>query len=263
MIVARGVWARASGRWILRDVSCAVAPGEVLGVLGPNAAGKSTLFSLLTSELTPDSGDVTLNGTPLRAHSPRALARARGVVRQRSDVAFDLRVLDVVLLGRFCHAGRGDTRADVDAARRALADVDLSDLAERSYTHLSGGEQRRAQIARALAQVDADSADPASPPHRYLLLDEPLANLDMCHQLDILSLLRRKAREGLGVVVVLHELGLAARACDRLLVLHEGRAAREGPPADVLTPRLLQDVFRLRARVRRDASEGLSIDLLW
>lgn len=255
MIGARSICARAGGRYLLRDVSCEVAPGEVLGIIGPNAAGKSTLLSILGGERAPASGEVSLLGKPLAAWSPPALARVRAVVRQRSEVAFDLRVLDVVLLGRFAHAGRGDSADDSRAAHRALDEVGLADVAERPYAHLSGGEQRRVQIARALAQVSGDGP-------RFLLLDEPLANLDLHHQLDTLALLRRKAKGGLGIAVVLHELTLSARACDRLLVLADGRTARAGPPAEVLTPGLLASVFRVEALVRVDSRAGLVIDLV-
>lgn len=123
---------------------------------------------------------------------------------------------------------------------------------------------RTARIPSHLLRTDgAPGGRAAASDRRYLLLDEPLANLDLCHQMDVLTLLRRKVREGLGVAVVLHEIGLAARACDRLLVLHGGRAVREGPPAEVLTPGLLQDVFRVRATVRHAAPEGVSIDVMW
>lgn len=255
MIRARSVAARADRRFILRDVSCEVVPGEVLGIIGPNAAGKSTLLSILSGERTSAGGEVSLLGKPLSAWSPPALACVRAVVRQRSEVAFDLRVIEVVLLGRFAHAGRGDTAHDQAVARASLAEVGLSEVAERPYAHLSGGEQRRVQIARALAQISAEGPC-------FLLLDEPLANLDLHHQLDTLALLRRKAREGLGVAVVLHEIGLSARACDRLLVLSDGRAACAGPPTEVLTPALLAEVFRVEALVRTDPRAGLAIDLV-
>lgn len=261
MIRARGVSVRLGGRWVVRDVSCAVTPGEVLGIVGPNAAGKSTLLAALTGERPPERGEVTLAGRPLGAHSPAELARARAVVRQRTDVAFDLRVLDVVLLGRFSHEGRGDAPDDVDAALRALDEVDLRAAAERPYTQLSGGEQRRVHIARARAQID-DRGRRARGGPLFLFLDEPLASLDLHHQLETLALLGRKAREGAGVAVVLHELALAARACDRLLVLHEGAVACEGKPADVLTPELFAGVFRVEASVRADPEAGLVIDVL-
>ena len=267
---ARDVSVRIGGRWVLREVSCEIAPGEVLGVVGPNAAGKSTLLAALTGERSPVCGEVSIGGRALGAHDARELARARAVVRQRSEVAFDLTALDVVLLGRFAHRGRGDAREDVEAAHAALDEVDLGGVAERPYGHLSGGEQRRVQIARAFAQVAASGArgrpganEGARPGGaRFLLLDEPLANLDLCHQLEVLALLRRKAAEGLGVAVVLHEIGLAGRACDRVLVLHEGRVADEGPPAEVLTPELLARVFRVEATVRADTRAGLVIDVL-
>lgn len=267
---ARDVSVRIGGRWVLREVSCEIAPGEVLGIVGPNAAGKSTLLAVLTGERSPGRGEVSIGGKALGAHDARELARARAVVRQRFEVAFDLTVLDVVLLGRFAHRGRGDAREDVEAARTALEEVDLGGVAERPYGHLSGGEQRRVQIARALAQVAASDSwaragegeSKSQEKPLFLLLDEPLANLDLCHQLEVLALLRRKAAAGIGVAVVLHEIGLAGRACDRVLVLHEGRIADEGPPAAVLTPELLARVFRVEATVRADPRAGLVIDVL-
>ena len=259
LLRAREVSVRVGGRRVLHGVTCEVRPGEVLGILGPNAAGKSTLLAALAGERAPESGEVTLRGRPLRSFRPPELARVRAVVRQRPDVAFDLRVLDVVLLGRFAHPGRGDAREDREIALAALAEVDLRGVADRSYAHLSGGEQRRVHVARALAQVAGRAEDGRD---RYLLLDEPLSNLDLRHQVVTLDLLRRKAAEGLGIAVVLHELGLAGRACDRLLVLHEGRAAYEGPPASVLTPEVLGRVFGVETRTRADERAGVLIDVL-
>lgn len=255
MIRARGVGVKAGERWILRDVSCEVAPGEVVGIVGPNAAGKSTLLATLTGERAPTAGDVSLLGKPLAAWRAHAQARVRGVVRQKSEVAFDLSVLDVVRLGRFAHPGGGDSAEDLAAARGALADVGLCEVAERPYAQLSGGEQRRVHIARALAQVTGEGP-------RFLFLDEPLASLDLHHQIDTLDLLRKKAQDGIGVAVVLHELALSARACDRLLVLQEGRLARQGAPLSVLTPQLLAEVFRVEAAVRAEPGAPLAIDLV-
>lgn len=276
MIRARGVGVRIDRRWIVHDVSLDVERGEVLGVVGPNAAGKSTLLAALTGERRADRGRIEVAGRALGSLRPVELARRRAVVRQRSDVAFDLRVLDVVLLGRFAHEGRGDAPEDYEAARAALDEVDLGHAAERPYARLSGGEQRRVQIARALAQIGRGGAARGGEcvhtgvhacvhtvdEGQLLLLDEPLANLDLHHQLDVLALLRRRAREGLAVLLVMHEIALAARACDRLLVLDEGRVAAEGAPREVLTRELFSRVFRVEAEIRADPRIGLAVEVL-
>ncbi|MEW2395559.1 ABC transporter ATP-binding protein [Streptomyces sp. NPDC046862] len=231
--VSRG----ADGRLILDGVSLAVVPASTVGVLGPNGSGKSTLLRLLAGVLAPASGVVTLDGDPLPALHRRDIARRVAVVEQQADTQVELSVLDVVRLGRVPHrrAWTPASAEDERAVREALDRTGLSDRAGQSWHTLSGGERQRVQIARALAQQP-----------RELLLDEPTNHLDIQHQLELLNLVT-----GLPVttVIALHDLNLAARYCDTLLVLREGRVVAGGTPRDVLTEELIAEVYGVRAAV--------------
>jgi len=224
---ARAVGVRYGARAALVDVDARVAPGETLGVIGPNGSGKSTLIRVLAGVRRPTGGDVLLGGRPLHAVSRRERARTIALVPQETHLAFPIRVRDLVLLGRAPHTGRfGLERGeDLRAAHDAMERAEVLELAERSVDELSGGERQRVVLARALAQ-DA----------RILLLDEPTAFLDLKHEVVLLDLVRELCRtRRLAVVVVLHDLNLAAMYCDRLLLLDRGRAHATGPPDAVLT----------------------------
>ncbi|GAB2850786.1 ABC transporter ATP-binding protein [Streptomyces deserti] len=235
---------RADGRLILDGVSLAPGPGSTVGLLGPNGSGKSTLLRLLAGLLAPTAGVVTLDGTPLADVPRRAVARRLAVVEQQVDAQVELTVLDVVRLGRVPHrrAWTPASARDERAVRDALERTGLADRADQPWDTLSGGERQRVQIARALAQEP-----------RELLLDEPTNHLDIHHQLDLLTLVT-----GLPVttVVALHDLNLAAMYCDQLVVLHEGRVVAGGTPGDVLTERLIAEVYGVRAAVTREGAEG-------
>lgn len=224
------------GADVLRSVSVTVEPGQVLGVLGPNGSGKTTLVRCLTGARKPRSGRVTLGNTDIAAIPRRAFARRVAVVSQEMPTDFPLRVVELVLLGRLPHlpsAGLGFERpADLEAAEAALRACGVEALADRGLHEISGGELRRVFVARALAQRAAT-----------LLLDEPTGGLDLRHQLVIVELLRAQARAGIAVLVVLHDLNLAALACDRVLVLRDGAVAAVGAPAAVLDPALLASVY--------------------
>ncbi|MGH7895574.1 MAG: ABC transporter ATP-binding protein, partial [Candidatus Binatia bacterium] len=212
---------------VLDDVSFAVAAGELVGVIGPNGAGKSTLVRLLAGVLAPWRGRVLLDGRPLRERSRREIARAMALVPQDPRVEFPFSVLEVVLMGRAPYlAGLGFASAgDVALARAILSRLELGGLEARGLDALSGGERQRVFLARALVQ------DPT-----VLLLDEPTTHLDLRHQAAILEVVRgRVRRDGLAAVAVLHDLNLAAMACDRLVLLAEGRVAAAGTAAEVLT----------------------------
>ncbi|MEV5101125.1 ABC transporter ATP-binding protein [Streptomyces massasporeus] len=241
---AERVSRRADGRLILDGVALAPATGSTVGVLGPNGSGKSTLLRLLAGLLTPTSGVVTLDGTPLGDLPRRTVARRLAVVEQQSDAQVELTVEDVVRLGRVPHR-RAWTPASADderAVRAALRRTGLDGRARQLWHTLSGGERQRVQIARALAQEP-----------RELLLDEPTNHLDIHHQLDLLTLVT-----GLPVttVVALHDLNLAAMYCDRVVVLSAGRVVAAGTPGDVLTAELVADVYGVRAAVSPDGPEG-------
>ncbi len=224
------------GARLLRGVALGVRPGEVVAVVGPNGAGKSTLLKVMAGEQVPTEGAAVLDGRPLAAWAPDDLALRRAVLPQHSALAFGFTAFEVAMLGRMPHAARA--AEDEAAARRALEAAGVAHLAERRYPTLSGGEQQRVHLARALAQLDGSATEA-----RYLLLDEPTASLDLAHQHAVLRLARAHAEAGGGVLVVLHDLNLAAQYADRLAVLRDGRLLAEGPPADVLDPALVRAAF--------------------
>jgi iron complex transport system ATP-binding protein len=232
----------------LTDVDVALEPGEVLGVIGPNSAGKTTLVRLLTGVVRPSAGEVRLEGRPLPALSRTALARRVAVVSQQVPAALPFTVEQLVLMGRYPHApARFFERAeDRAAAERAMARTGVLDLAAVPVSELSGGERQRVMLARALAQEP-----------RLLVLDEPTAHLDLRHQVETVGLLRRvNAEQGIGVLLVSHDLDLAAEVCQRLLLLGGGRVARLGSPREVLEPGLLSAVYGCEVTVEPGAHSG-------
>lgn len=251
-LVARDIGVRVGRRWLLQGVSLALQAGEVGVVLGPNGAGKSTLLSVLAGLTVPDVGNVRIDGRTLVQRDAAAWAARRAVLPQDTTVAFDFSVLDIVALGRYPHRLSPSLREDAIVAE-ALAATDVSHLAGRGMAHLSGGERLRVQLARVLAQIWEPPPDGAS---RWLLLDEPTAALDLRHQHEVLGLVRSRAREqSMGVLLVLHDLNLALRYADRVWVIAEGQAVAGGAPSQVLTPRLLADVWRVGAAAVR-GSDG-------
>ncbi|MFG3619423.1 ABC transporter ATP-binding protein [Nocardia sp. NPDC047654] len=232
MITIDDVGFSYGGQIVLDGVGLVADPGTIVGLIGPNGSGKSTLLRLLYRALRPRSGVVTIDDTPVEALRGRALAARLAVVAQESPAETPITVAETVLLGRAPWAGalHGYSRADRIAAAAALARVGARHLADRPYTALSGGERQRVLIARALAQ----QAD-------HLLLDEPTNHLDIGYQHELLGLIRDLTTTT--TLVVLHDLNLAARYCDRLVLLHRGRVAAAGPVAEVLTPTILEPVY--------------------
>ena len=220
--------------------SIAVARGEVVGVIGPNAAGKSTLARLCSGLLTPQQGTVSLQGEPMAKLSRRERARRVAFLPQHPphDLSFTAR--EVALMGRAPHLGLWALEGprDFERAHAGLREMDALELADRPVSQLSGGERQRVFLARAFAQEAA-----------VLVLDEPTAALDLAHQVLLVSALRRRAREGGGALLVLHDLALAGAACDRLVLLDRGRVVAEGPPAVVLRPEVLSPVYGTEVEV--------------
>jgi heme transport system ATP-binding protein len=249
VIAAASVTARVGAKILLDGVALGVAPGEVVALVGPNGAGKSTLVRVLAGELKPASGNVTLKGRAIQSYGPRELALHRAVLSQNVSVAFPFTVGEVVRMG----AGDRHGRAINEFAERALADVDLAAFSDRIIGTLSGGEQQRAHFARVLVQLACGEA--AHGPG-LLLLDEPTASLDLKHQLDMLEAVGRCARRGVAVVVILHDLNLAAMSADRIVVLDQGRVAAAGTPAETVTDELLARVFKCRGAVGRAPAPG-------
>lgn len=229
---------------VLQDVSLRIGAGEFVGLLGPNGSGKSTLLKLLSGLFSPCRGEITFKGKRLTSLDRKELARQVAVVPQESPIVFPFRALEVVLMGRYPHL-KGlalEGKRDLEVAQEAMALTDTRHLADRCITELSGGEKQRVIIARALVQQP-----------ELLLLDEPTTFLDIRHQVAIYELLRRLNRqEGLTLVAVLHDLNWAARYCHRLLLLKEGRIWCDGPPAAVLRPEKIREVFSAEVEVRWD-----------
>jgi iron complex transport system ATP-binding protein len=230
------------GREVVRGVSFTLDAGQFVGVLGPNGAGKSTLIRALLG-LLPASGRALLNGQPVAALPRAATARQIAYLPQGQALHWPLSVERLVALGRLPHLAPFSrlSAADEAAVARAMRLAEVEQLAHRTATELSGGERARVLLARALA-VEAPA----------LIADEPLASLDPEHQLHGMELLRAQAHGGGLVVAVLHDLALAARFCDRVLVLVDGRLVADGAPPTVLTPALLEQVYRVHARLIGD-----------
>jgi iron complex transport system ATP-binding protein len=247
--VSFGYAARAGRRarpFHLEALSLTIAPGEILGVIGPNSAGKTTLIRLLTRVLRPEHGEIVLDGRPLDAIAPAALAREIAVVPQELPQAFPFTVGDLVLMGRYPHgpARYFESEADHAIARAAMEATGVLELAALPLDELSGGERQRAVLARALAQEP-----------RLLVLDEPTAHLDLRYQAECVALLRRVNRERrMTVILVAHDLNLAAEVCDRLLLLAAGRAVRVGPPEQVLEEDVLREVYGCEVIVDKAAT---------
>lgn len=228
---------------IVREVTLAVREGEMLGVLGPNGSGKSTLMKMLAGILAPTSGSVELRGEPVAGMSRRTAAQLLAFVEQHAGTTERLTVRDAVELGRtpWLSAIEPWSAADDAIVSAALADVDMAHMTDRLWHTLSGGEQQRVHIARALAQKPT-----------VLLLDEPTNHLDIAHQIAILDLVKALP---VTTVVALHDLN-QAMGCDRVAVLDKGRLVEIGPPAEVLTVELMRSVFSVRARFLVDPEDG-------
>ncbi|MFJ3923913.1 heme ABC transporter ATP-binding protein [Streptomyces sp. NPDC090022] len=224
---------RLGGREVLRGIELTARSGEVLALVGPNGAGKSTLLAALAADLPAARGTVRIDGRPVTEWPAPDLALRRSVLPQSAELSFPFPVEDVVRMGRAPYAGTAPADADDDAVAAAMAATEVTAFAARPFSALSGGERARVALARVLAQRAL-----------LLLLDEPTAALDLRHQELVLRICRERAAAGDAVVVVLHDLGLAAAYADRAAVLHEGRIAAEGPPAEVFRDELLSRVYR-------------------
>lgn len=227
-------------RPILKSVSVTFTGGELVGLIGPNGAGKTTLLRACASLAPLSSGDVLLNGTPLSKWDRRALARTVGYLAQEHAVMWPIAAERLVALGRLPHLGPWDTLSDADqaAVEKAMAGTDVLHLTGRPVTALSGGELTRVLLARLLA---------GSPD--VLLADEPVSGLDPAHAMQVLEIFRALAREGHAVVVVLHDLTLAARYCDRLVLMDGGQVVADDAPLEVLTPARLAASYGITADV--------------
>ncbi|HJJ54966.1 MAG TPA: ABC transporter ATP-binding protein [Methanocorpusculum sp.] len=221
---------------VIDDLSLAVENGGFIGIIGPNGCGKTTLLKSMTRVLKPASGVVYIDGKDLSAYDPKEFARIVGCVSQMTDTAFSFSVRDVVMMGRHPYLGKLKPVSEEDCriVDEAMNYTKVAHLRNRLITELSGGERQRVLIAKTMAQQP-----------KILLLDEPTNHLDVCHQIDILQLLRMLTPK-ITVVCVLHDLNLASCYCDQLILMNNGKIEAIGTPAEVLTPKRIQDVFSVR-----------------
>ncbi|RFU82398.1 ABC transporter ATP-binding protein [Streptomyces triticagri] len=235
---------RTAGRTLVDAVSLQAAPGETVGLVGPNGSGKTTLLRCIYGTLTPTGGRALLDGDDLHAIGAKRRARRLATVPQETPAGFELTVREIVAMGRAPHKSfwAADTAEDDRIVDAALSRVGAGELATRRFAGLSGGERQRVLVARALVQEPA-----------LLVLDEPTNHLDIRYQLEILGLVRSLGTTNL---LALHDLNLAAYYCDRLYVLEQGRAVASGPPAEVLTPELLAEVYGVHAEVAEHPATG-------
>jgi iron complex transport system ATP-binding protein len=248
-LVANDVVCGYGAEPVLDGVTVSTTEGALVGLVGPNGAGKSTLLRCFHGSLRPSRGQVLLDGTDLSLWSRREIARVVGVVPQASSPAFPVSVAYFVGMGRFARERflGGPTRLDLEVVQRSLREMGLDGLAHRPVDELSGGEFRRVLIAQALAQEP-----------NVLLFDEPVQQLDLLHQLEVMEFARSFTRRpGASGLVVLHDLGLAARFCDRLVLMYRGRVLAEGSADEVLTPDHLRVAYGVEVVIERLAETGL------
>ncbi|MPY67611.1 ABC transporter ATP-binding protein [Deinococcus sp. SDU3-2] len=243
---AQGLYGGPGG--LIAGLDLHLAPGERVALIGPNGSGKSTLLRLLARQLAPRGGTVCLEGRDLAQLGRREAARSLGILPQAPALPEGVTVRELVTRGRFPHRGllSGGGVSDKDLVEQALRDTGITHLAEREVHGLSGGERQRAWIAMALVQEP-----------RVLLLDEPTTYLDLAHAHEALGLLQRLATErGMTLLMVLHDLSQASRFATRVIALRAGQVVAQGPPAEVITPPFLREVYGLEARVLPDPETG-------
>jgi len=239
MITVRNVTKRYGGTTVLDDVSCQIPRGGITSIIGPNGAGKSTLLSLISRLQPMDAGGVSVAGLDVTATPSKELAKTMAILRQENHLTMRLTVRDLVAFGRFPHCGGRPTVEDLEHVEEALRQLDLASMADKFVDELSGGQRQRAYIAMVLAQ-DTE----------YLLLDEPLNNLDMKHSVEMMRLLRRLADElGKTIVLVVHDINFASCYSDTILAMKNGRLIHQGTPADIMRAGMLYDVYDIDIRI--------------
>jgi len=241
-------------RVLLSQVAFQAYPGEVIGIVGPNGAGKSTLLRMISGEYQVHRGSISWKEAPLDSYKSGDIAKERAVLTQKIQMAYDFPVKEVVLMGRYPHFSHNPRSEDWMAVETSMKRVEADTLGDRPYQVLSGGEQQRVQLARAFAQLEQMGGP------FLMMLDEPLNNLDIRYQFNLLEQVHAFARKGHVVLIVMHDLVLAGKFCDQLLLLKKGRSLAFGTPASVLTDRLLTEAYDFPVKVIPDPfGEGVML----
>ena len=257
MLVGSNITFRVGSKELISDISAAFAPGGLHLLVGPNGAGKSTLVKVLARLLRPQTGSVEYEGADVGHASEAELAKRRAVLSQAIEIAFPLTVREVVMMGRYPHFSGRPGPTDEHIVDEVMQHFDVVEFKHRYYQSLSGGERQRVNFARVLAQLwDHGSADSC----RYLFLDEPLTFLDIRHQIDFMKRIR-SFTTGTKVVTVgvVHDLNLAARFADQILILNSGRIVAHGTPSDVLTTERIRQVFGVEPTMVQTADSGIHL----
>lgn len=236
------------GKRLLDNVSLSVARGELLGIIGPNGAGKTTLLRMLSGILKPKSGSIIIEGRMMSEMTVKEVAQRIAIVPQTPGFTYGFTCLEVVMMGRYPFMGRFqiESMKDASIAIEAMRLTDTEQFAGRHVTTLSGGERQRVFLARALAQQP-----------RVMLLDEPTSNLDISHQLKLFEIVKKLTSSGMAAIAAIHDISLASRYCDRIVILNHGGSLADGAPSAVLTAENIAAAFGVSARVHRDPITGL------
>lgn len=242
MLEISGLWFRYGRTAVLKDISFQLRPGEILSIVGPNGVGKTTLLRCLLGILKSSQGEVFIERAPARRMSPKERARHLAYVPQNEPLHLPVKVLDVVLMGRRPQIGWIPSNRDLEIVERIISRMGLEQIVLRDFDRLSGGQRQKVMLARAFAQES-----------RYLLLDEPTSNLDLKHQLEVMELLVQMAKQKcLGVLLAIHDLNLAARFSDRMMMLRGGDVFCLGEPVNVLREETIREVYGVEVCVSRD-----------
>lgn len=242
MLIADSLTFEVGKRSLVKDISFSIRPGELLIILGANGAGKSTLFRLLSGEKVPTRGSVQLLGKEISTYTPAQLALKRGVLNQQNVVNMAFTVMEIVMMGRYPHYSNNPAAVDTEITQQVMELTGVITFADRSYLTLSGGEQQRVQLARVLAQI-------WDVPNALLLMDEPIASLDLQYQQQTLAIAKMLSKRGFMVVSILHDINLAGQYADRIIMLKKGRKWYDGTPAEILSSKNIYEVFEINSDV--------------
>ena len=231
-----------NGANIIKDISFTMNPGELITILGPNGSGKSTLLRVISGDLLPTKGEVTIDNVPLSNMSFKTQALKRSVMSQSQQILYDYSVQEIIEMGWVDYADNGSVEIIKQKCIKVAEECFVDHLMKRNFNTLSGGEQRRVHFARTLLQIDHqyDSIE-----NRYMFLDEPTANLDLLFELQLIRLLKAKAEKGIGVLLIIHDLNLASKFSDKIAILKKGKLSAFGEPFEVFKSKTLSDIFGL------------------
>ena len=248
-IKAKSIFWEVDNKRIIKDISLEISLGEVVSIIGPNGAGKSSFLNVLSGDIKPTSGSVSFDEINLKDISIQERSFMRSVMSQSQQIVYDFSVKEIIEMGWLDRGIASYSGNFKEAVMKVASECSVHDLLEQKFNTLSGGEQRRVHFARTLIQLwrPSNSRDP-----RYMFLDEPTANLDILHEQNLMKLVRSKAMEGIGILLILHDLNLAAKYSDKLVIFKNGSLIKSGSPEEVLQSKVLTEVYGLDMEVAKD-----------